>query len=863
MTEGELERDLKSIVGDGVTTSEFERWFYTQDIMNLPGVVTTLLKTTPAAIVRPTTTDQVSLVLRYCHERNIPVTPRGAGSSGLFGAVPKRGGIVLDLTDLTNFIGIDVARREITAEAGLNWWQLERSLNGEGLSLRSYPSSAKSATIGGWVMTGGLGIGSLKYGPVFDHIIKAQIVHRDGKIVEYAPGNGIEGFFETEGTLGIVTKVTLAVRATPELTSHHLVYFADMKNLFEAVRFLTDVDPCPYDIEIMDDKYLTLLKAAGYAVADFAPGAGVLLVTYDGKRSSIEKGKQNLDEAVRQIHGIEQDGGELEWQHRFNMFRVRRAVPSIIPSSAYVPLNKTEEFHSGLQKLNKRIIGLLGHVVSNKFCNLMSFIATDDGKPVERVFALHTPREISNLALSVGGKPGGGVGVWNSPYMNEILGGTRLAEIKRLKGELDPKKIMNPGMRLESPWLFKPIVYQLAMDVASIVDRILPAKAGKVKAEGFAKELADCVQCGYCMSSCPTRLGCLSSTPRGRILMTRQLFLNHPHKYRELVPSYLARIFQCTLCGRCRIDCPVDIKSCPMWLGVRDYLVKNGLELESLKGLKKVVDDTHNISGRPNEQRANWVSRLKLSYDLGAKKTAETVYFVGCVGSFFPMTQPGPRAFAQILNAAGIDFAIVGGGEWCCGFPLMSAGYGESAKKCIEHNIERVKDMGAKNLVMTCPGCYRVWKHEYFEITGQKHRFNVFHSTEVIARLIEDGRLKIGKLEDRITYHDPCDLGRNGGIFDEPRYIIQQIPGLNLVELETNRERCSCCGSGGDLLASNQELSLEIAKHKVDEILKTGAKTVVTACPSCIRAIHMAKTASKLKLGVLDITELVWKAMDN
>jgi len=297
-----------------------------------------------------------------------------------------------------------------------------------------------------------------------------------------------------------------------------------------------------------------------------------------------------------------------------------------------------------------------------------------------------------------------------------------------------------------------------------------------------------------------------------------------------------------------------------MRLGVRHFLANNGLETEKLKSLVALTDETHNIAGRPNEQRANWATRAKLSY-LTTKKTAEFVYFVGCVSSFFPIAQPAARAFVQILDAAGVDLTIIGGEEWCCGFPLMSAGHYEMAKKCMQHNIDRLKEIGARSLVMTCPGCYRVWKDEYLDVLGQKHPFNVYHSTELMEWLIESGRIQAQGLEGEVTYHDPCDLGRNGGIFDQPRNIIRKIPGLNFVELEDNREYCTCCGSGGDLLASNQELSLTIAKRKVDEILNTGTHTVATACPSCIRAIHMAKTTAKVKLDVLDVAELLWKAM--
>jgi Fe-S oxidoreductase len=131
-----------------------------------------------------------------------------------------------------------------------------------------------------------------------------------------------------------------------------------------------------------------------------------------------------------------------------------------------------------------------------------------------------------------------------------------------------------------------------------------------------------------------------------------------------------------------------------------------------------------------------------------------------------------------------------------------------------------------------------------------------------MARLIEQKRLDVKPLERKVTYHDPCDIGRNAHIFDEPRFIMSKIPGLELVEMENNREYCTCCGSGGNLLVSNEDMSLAIAARKMREIMATGARTAVTACPSCIRAISMAKTTEKVELDVLDITELLWKAVD-
>ena len=240
-----------------------------------------------------------------------------------------------------------------------------------------------------------------------------------------------------------------------------------------------------------------------------------------------------------------------------------------------------------------------------------------------------------------------------------------------------------------------------------MLDKLLPAPHRAFDLTGFEKELAVCVQCGYCMNYCPTRIDWLSTTPRGRILATRELFLRRPLSHRDLSAEYVNRLYQCTMCGRCGVDCSTDIRSRAMWLGVRQHLAIKGLVPDSLKELVKLVDEHRNIAGRPNDQRTNWLGRVKLPYDLKGKKTAPVVYFVGCVASFFPMTQPSARAFVQVLDRAGVDFTIAGGEEWCCGFPLMVAGDRESSRKLITHNLERLKDMGAQTIVMTCPGATR------------------------------------------------------------------------------------------------------------------------------------------------------------
>ncbi|MDP2918733.1 MAG: FAD-binding and (Fe-S)-binding domain-containing protein, partial [Dehalococcoidia bacterium] len=766
MSEPGIENDLKNIVGDRVTVSEFERWCYTHDILHLPRLVKGLFKTMPVAIVKPNSVDQVSQVAGYCNRKDIPLTVRGGGSSGLFAAVPKRGGVVLDTLDLNTVFEIDEEHETVTAQAGITWWEMEKRLNARGLTLRSYPSSARSATLGGWVMTSGLGIGSLKYGPVFDQLEAIQIVYADGSVKEYEMGFGLSRFSETEGILGIFTRVKLKVRRIPEQAAHHLVYFQSISDLFEAVYLLTRREPLPYSLELIDDGYLLMLRKSDYPAPEPVPGSGALVVSYDGLKRDVHDAEKRLSRVVEDCYGVVQEGAEEFWRERFDILRIRRAVPSLIPSNVYIPLERLERYYAGLQNVSQRICGVIGHVVSSSQCDLMPMIATDEKHPVEYMFSLHTPREISNLAISMGGKPGGGIGVWNAPYRNEILGKRRLNRARILKRAHDPGKTLNPRMWLDPPALFTPAIYHTAMQAMSIVDGLFPSPKSREQS-GWKKELAVCVQCGYCMNVCPTKLEWLSTTPRGRVLATRELFLDKPQKRKDFAPEYINRLYQCTMCGRCGIDCNVDIKSRAMWLGVRKHLAANGLVPESLKELVKLTDEYHNIAGRPNDQRANWTSRLKLPYDLKSKRSAPVVYFVGCVASFFPMVQPSARAFVQIMDTAGVDFTIAGGEEWCCGFPLLATGDTESTARTFRHNLERMKDIGAQTIVTACPGCYKTWKHEYEEAIDERHPFTVLHATEFIARLLEQNKLNLKGFQTTVTYHDPCDLGRNARIFDE------------------------------------------------------------------------------------------------
>jgi heterodisulfide reductase subunit D len=295
-----------------------------------------------------------------------------------------------------------------------------------------------------------------------------------------------------------------------------------------------------------------------------------------------------------------------------------------------------------------------------------------------------------------------------------------------------------------------------------------------------------------------------------------------------------------------------------VFVSLREEITKKiGVHPMMERGVQSLVVH-HNISGEDNSERGEWTDFLKNLPDHKYQKNkAEVVYFVGCVASFFPMVQKIPQNLVRILESADLDFTILGGQEWCCGFPLIGAGIPEKAREMMDHNLEKVKELEAKMVVFSCPSCYRTWKESY------DTDLELLHSTQLIEKLIRDGSIRLKEVNTTVTYHDPCDLGRNGGIYDAPRKILKSIPGLTLLELENNRAQSVCCGGGGNLEMVDSGLAETMAQKKIEEIQRTGVKTVVTSCQQCVRTIKARASRQEIDLNVWDITEVVLQAMAN
>jgi len=377
---------------------------------------------------------------------------------------------------------------------------------------------------------------------------------------------------------------------------------------------------------------------------------------------------------------------------------------------------------------------------------------------------------------------------------------------------------------------------------------------------GLDHETLVCARCGYCQAVCPVykTLGWESTGPRGRIAIARQaaqgapLSIDHEH-----------RVYQCTLCGHCRAVCPTHIDTCDLWLDLRGYLADHGsIARWQLRRIRDNLIAHHNITGDVPENRLLWQQNLETEIPgLNLQAHAQVVYFVGCVAGLYPQTQGIPQALSQILAKAQIDFTTLGSAEECCGFPLLGMGLEDAAADLARRNVARAKESDASVLVAACPSCYHTWRDVYPRLLGAPIGLQVKHTSEFLVDLLTEHQLSPQPFKARVTYHDPCDLGRNSGVYDPPRQVLKAIPGLELVEMVDHRENALCCGGGGNVEVIDPDLVAAIARRRLAQASETGANFLVTPCPQCKRTLANAARTERARLQVLDLNEFACRAL--
>jgi heterodisulfide reductase subunit D len=365
--------------------------------------------------------------------------------------------------------------------------------------------------------------------------------------------------------------------------------------------------------------------------------------------------------------------------------------------------------------------------------------------------------------------------------------------------------------------------------------------------------VASCMRCAYCLPTCPTYLSLQTerASPRGRIALIRALIEGRLDPSENLAEQ----VYQCLGCELCALTCPGGVNTTDILNAAKRMLAPTEFLPPALDRLRTRIRESGNIAGELGRNRLLWGQDYAevLQKSVGMQ-SAEVLLFMGCVSSLFPMAYPLLRSMTETMLKTKTAFTILGERELCCGYPLLAAGL--SIDEQIERNLALIQATGAKQLVTACPSCLHTFKVHYPEMDLQLR-----HSTEFLAQILDELAPSLKPFPKRVTYHDPCDLGRKGGIYEAPRQVLRSIPGLELLEMQGNREQAFCCGGGGNLESVDPELSHSIADRRLAQALDIGAEVIASACQQCERTLAMAARRAKARIRVIDIAQILREAM--
>jgi Fe-S oxidoreductase len=408
-------------------------------------------------------------------------------------------------------------------------------------------------------------------------------------------------------------------------------------------------------------------------------------------------------------------------------------------------------------------------------------------------------------------------------------------------------------------------------------------------------DLGTCTECGRCQSQCPAWATGKPLSPKQVILDLRDhAFAKAPYllasqEQREHLPAdVLAEasrslvsvleeggvidseaLWACTNCGACVEECPVDIEHIDHINGMRRHqvLVESAFPTEATSMLNN-LERRGNPWGMAEDRRADWITELDFEVPVVDGEIGEGIeylYWVGCAGALEDRAKKATKAIAELLHAADVKFAVLGPAEACTGDPARRLGNEFVFQMLAQQNIETLNEAKVKKVVASCPHCFNTISREYPQLGGN---YEVIHHTQLLARLVEEGKLTpVTPVDEKITYHDPCFLGRHNKVYTPPRSIIDAVPGTRAEEMHRCKGKGFCCGAGGARMWLEERTGQRINENRIDEALALDPDTVSTACPYCMvmlgDAVNAKKASGEAKesLEVIDVAQLLIRSI--
>ena len=365
-------------------------------------------------------------------------------------------------------------------------------------------------------------------------------------------------------------------------------------------------------------------------------------------------------------------------------------------------------------------------------------------------------------------------------------------------------------------------------------------------------DLMGCVQCGRCTGGCPVTVR--------TSLNVRQFVYDTVDEDMLEELAKLPEIWDCTACNTCAVRCPKGLKPVEVLIGLRNIMVESGTVAPTVRDALESIFREGNPWEKPRATRTDWMQGLDVKM-AEPGEPVENLIFVCCTIAYDPKVKVLAQNMVKLLNKAGVDYGFLDNSETCCSSEAYNLGEEGLFEMMVEDNTELLNEYEAKRLVTISPHCYSAFKNQYPDLKAE-----VIHYSHLLKELLEEKKIEFEKeLQEKIVFHDPCFLGKQNGVFDEPRFILKQIPGVELVEFDRSRERSLCCeGGGGKMWVETESSAERLSETRVKDASELGATVLAVACPFCVLTMDDSLKAKGLEeeMRVVEIMELLGEVLD-